>query len=85
MSCIASYSVTNATGVNSNITLAGWDPTEENEDEKDKHPSYSGSGIDDDEDFVTSTSKNNNQLHENNLHKTYQLICSPLVIMLNYR
>ncbi|XP_049635596.1 CD44 antigen [Suncus etruscus] len=42
-------------GVNSNITLAGWDPTEENEDEKDKHPSYSGSGIDDDEDFVTST------------------------------
>lgn len=45
------------TGANSNITLAGWNPTEENEDERDKHPSYSGSGIDDDEDFVSSTSK----------------------------
>lgn len=47
------------TGENLNITLAGWDPTEENEDERDKHPSYSGSGIDDDEDFVSSTSKIN--------------------------
>ncbi|XP_029771640.1 CD44 antigen isoform X11 [Suricata suricatta] len=33
----------------------GWEPTEENEDERDKHPSYSGSGIDDDEDFISST------------------------------
>ncbi|XP_070084536.1 CD44 antigen isoform X5 [Equus przewalskii] len=36
-------------------TTTGWEPTEENEDERDKHPSYSGSGIDDDEDFVSST------------------------------
>ncbi|XP_004607955.2 CD44 antigen isoform X1 [Sorex araneus] len=46
---------TKMAGANSNITLAGWNPTEENEDERDKHPSYSGSGIDDDEDFVSST------------------------------
>ncbi|XP_021541040.1 CD44 antigen isoform X3 [Neomonachus schauinslandi] len=37
------------------IMAAGWEPTEENEDERDKHPSYSGSGIDDDEDFISST------------------------------
>lgn len=47
------------TGTDSNIISAGWEPTEENEDERDKHPSYSGSGIDDDEDFISSTSKNN--------------------------
>ncbi|XP_054441889.1 CD44 antigen isoform X2 [Pteronotus mesoamericanus] len=33
----------------------GWEPIEENEDERDKHPSHSGSGIDDDEDFISST------------------------------
>eukprot|EP00070_Physeter_catodon_P013091 XP_007129597.2 CD44 antigen isoform X5 [Physeter catodon] len=33
----------------------GWEPTEENEDESDRHPSYSGSGTDDDEDFISST------------------------------
>ncbi|XP_057173537.1 CD44 antigen isoform X2 [Ursus arctos] len=33
----------------------GWEPTEENEDERERHPSYSGSGIDDDEDFISST------------------------------
>ncbi|XP_047680061.1 CD44 antigen isoform X6 [Prionailurus viverrinus] len=43
------------TGTDSNIISAGWEPTEENEDERDKHPSYSGSGIDDDEDFISST------------------------------
>ncbi|XP_060032580.1 CD44 antigen isoform X7 [Erinaceus europaeus] len=43
------------TSTDSNIISAGWQPTEENEDERDKHPSYSGSGIDDDEDFVSST------------------------------
>ncbi|XP_059959123.1 CD44 antigen isoform X10 [Mesoplodon densirostris] len=37
------------------IMAAGWEPTEENEDESDRHPSYSGSGIDDDEDFISST------------------------------
>ncbi|XP_060255501.1 CD44 antigen isoform X22 [Ovis aries] len=36
----------------------GWEPTEENEDERDRHPSYSGSGIDDDEDFISSTNRN---------------------------
>ncbi|XP_042089281.1 CD44 antigen isoform X11 [Ovis aries] len=35
----------------------GWEPTEENEDERDRHPSYSGSGIDDDEDFISSTTQ----------------------------
>ncbi|XP_064348521.1 CD44 antigen isoform X5 [Camelus dromedarius] len=43
------------TGTDSNIISAGWEPTEENEDERDKQPSYSGSGIDDDEDFLSST------------------------------
>ncbi|XP_019803472.1 CD44 antigen isoform X9 [Tursiops truncatus] len=33
----------------------GWEATEENEDESDRHPSYSGSDIDDDEDFISST------------------------------
>uniref|UniRef100_A0A8C3YVK2 CD44 antigen n=1 Tax=Catagonus wagneri TaxID=51154 RepID=A0A8C3YVK2_9CETA len=46
---------TPATSTDSNIISAGWEPTEENEDERDKHPSYSGSGIDDDEDFISST------------------------------
>lgn len=50
---------TYTTSTDSNIISAGWEPTEENEDERDKHPSYSGSGIDDDEDFISSTSKNN--------------------------
>ncbi|XP_059959122.1 CD44 antigen isoform X9 [Mesoplodon densirostris] len=44
-----------ATSTDSNIISAGWEPTEENEDESDRHPSYSGSGIDDDEDFISST------------------------------
>ncbi|XP_045433771.1 CD44 antigen isoform X10 [Pipistrellus kuhlii] len=39
----------------SNIISAGWAPTEENEDERDKHPIHSGTGIDDDEDFISST------------------------------
>ncbi|XP_045664460.1 LOW QUALITY PROTEIN: CD44 antigen [Ursus americanus] len=43
------------TSMDSNIISAGWEPTEENEDERRKHPSYSGSGIDDDEDFISST------------------------------
>ncbi|XP_040114940.1 CD44 antigen isoform X5 [Oryx dammah] len=43
------------TGTDSSIISAGWEPTEENEDERDRHPSYSGSGIDDDEDFISST------------------------------
>ncbi|XP_007129596.2 CD44 antigen isoform X7 [Physeter macrocephalus] len=46
---------TPATSTDSNIISAGWEPTEENEDESDRHPSYSGSGTDDDEDFISST------------------------------
>ncbi|XP_058995645.1 CD44 antigen isoform X7 [Mustela lutreola] len=49
------HTTTIMTGTDSNIISAGWEPTEENEDERDKHPSYSGSGIDDDEDFISST------------------------------
>ncbi|XP_061057563.1 CD44 antigen isoform X3 [Eubalaena glacialis] len=47
--------ITSTTSMDSNIISAGWEPTEENEDESDRHPSYSGSGIDDDEDFISST------------------------------
>ncbi|KAF3821995.1 hypothetical protein GH733_007369 [Mirounga leonina] len=49
------HATTIMAGTDSNIISAGWEPTEENEDERDKHPSYSGSGIDDDEDFISST------------------------------
>ncbi|XP_053415987.1 CD44 antigen isoform X4 [Nycticebus coucang] len=44
-----------ATSTDSNTISAGWEPNEENEDERDKHVSFSGSGIDDDEDFISST------------------------------
>uniref|UniRef100_A0A8B9Y8L6 CD44 antigen n=1 Tax=Bos mutus grunniens TaxID=30521 RepID=A0A8B9Y8L6_BOSMU len=46
---------TSDTSTDSSIISAGWEPTEENEDERDRHPSYSGSGIGDDEDFISST------------------------------
>uniref|UniRef100_A0A8C9CIT1 CD44 antigen n=1 Tax=Phocoena sinus TaxID=42100 RepID=A0A8C9CIT1_PHOSS len=46
---------TPATSTDSNIISAGWEATEENEDESDRHPSYSGSDTDDDEDFISST------------------------------
>uniref|UniRef100_A0A7N5P372 CD44 antigen n=1 Tax=Ailuropoda melanoleuca TaxID=9646 RepID=A0A7N5P372_AILME len=49
------HTATATTGTDSNIISAGWEPTEENEDERERHPSYSGSGIDDDEDFISST------------------------------
>ncbi|XP_032495274.1 CD44 antigen isoform X7 [Phocoena sinus] len=45
------------TGTDSNIISAGWEATEENEDESDRHPSYSGSDTDDDEDFISSTTR----------------------------
>ncbi|XP_030187914.1 CD44 antigen isoform X8 [Lynx canadensis] len=51
------HTTTIMAGTDSNIISAGWEPTEENEDERDKHPSYSGSGIDDDEDFISSTNR----------------------------
>uniref|UniRef100_P15379-8 Isoform 3 of CD44 antigen n=1 Tax=Mus musculus TaxID=10090 RepID=P15379-8 len=44
-----------ATGTESNTNPTGWEPNEENEDETDTYPSFSGSGIDDDEDFISST------------------------------
>ncbi|XP_070239666.1 CD44 antigen isoform X9 [Bos mutus] len=49
---------TSDTSTDSSIISAGWEPTEENEDERDRHPSYSGSGIGDDEDFISSTNRN---------------------------
>ncbi|XP_053415985.1 CD44 antigen isoform X2 [Nycticebus coucang] len=49
------HTTTQMAGTDSNTISAGWEPNEENEDERDKHVSFSGSGIDDDEDFISST------------------------------
>ncbi|XP_063583973.1 CD44 antigen isoform X18 [Pongo abelii] len=49
---------TPATSTSSNTISAGWEPNEENEDERDRQLSFSGSGIDDDEDFISSTNRN---------------------------
>ncbi|XP_057637256.1 CD44 antigen isoform X1 [Chionomys nivalis] len=46
---------TPSTSTESNTNPTGWEPQEENEDDTDKFPSFSGSGIDDDEDFISST------------------------------
>ncbi|XP_047374744.1 CD44 antigen isoform X12 [Sciurus carolinensis] len=46
---------TKMAGTDSNAISTGWEPNEESEDERDKHVSFSGSGIDDDEDFISST------------------------------
>ncbi|XP_045146790.1 CD44 antigen isoform X2 [Echinops telfairi] len=43
------------TGTDSDTRSAGPEPHEENEDERDNPPSFSGSGIDDDEDFISNT------------------------------
>ncbi|XP_058161560.1 CD44 antigen isoform X6 [Dasypus novemcinctus] len=43
------------TGMDSSTISTGWEPNEENEDGKENSPSYSGSGIDDDEDFIAGT------------------------------
>ncbi|XP_022439349.1 CD44 antigen isoform X7 [Delphinapterus leucas] len=51
------HTTTIMAGTDSNIISAGWEATEENEDESDRHPSYSGSDIDDDEDFISSTTR----------------------------
>ncbi|XP_067605511.1 CD44 antigen isoform X14 [Pseudorca crassidens] len=51
------HTTTVMAGTDSNIISAGWEATEENEDESDRHPSYSGSDIDDDEDFISSTTR----------------------------
>ncbi|XP_034349897.1 CD44 antigen isoform X2 [Arvicanthis niloticus] len=49
------HTTTKMPGTESNTKPTGWEPNEENEDETDKYPSFSGSGIDDDEDFISST------------------------------
>ncbi|XP_056657926.1 CD44 antigen isoform X2 [Monodelphis domestica] len=46
------YTTTRTVGMDSTTTSERLQPTEEREDETEKFPSYSGSGIDDDEDFV---------------------------------
>ncbi|XP_036182128.1 CD44 antigen isoform X40 [Myotis myotis] len=55
------HTTTVMAGTDSNTISAGWKPTEENEDERDKHPIHSGSGIDDDEDFISSTKQSHTQ------------------------
>nr|P15379.3 RecName: Full=CD44 antigen; AltName: Full=Extracellular matrix receptor III; Short=ECMR-III; AltName: Full=GP90 lymphocyte homing/adhesion receptor; AltName: Full=HUTCH-I; AltName: Full=Hermes antigen; AltName: Full=Hyaluronate receptor; AltName: Full=Lymphocyte antigen 24; Short=Ly-24; AltName: Full=Phagocytic glycoprotein 1; Short=PGP-1; AltName: Full=Phagocytic glycoprotein I; Short=PGP-I; AltName: CD_antigen=CD44; Flags: Precursor [Mus musculus] len=49
------HTTTKMPGTESNTNPTGWEPNEENEDETDTYPSFSGSGIDDDEDFISST------------------------------
>ncbi|NP_037056.3 CD44 antigen precursor [Rattus norvegicus] len=49
------HTTTKMPGTESNTNPTGWKPNEENEDETDKYPNFSGSGIDDDEDFISST------------------------------
>ncbi|XP_054379706.1 CD44 antigen isoform X27 [Pongo abelii] len=49
------HTTTQMAGTSSNTISAGWEPNEENEDERDRQLSFSGSGIDDDEDFISST------------------------------
>ncbi|XP_013369604.1 PREDICTED: CD44 antigen isoform X12 [Chinchilla lanigera] len=46
---------TKMAGTDSNTMSTGWEPSEDNEEDRDKHLSFSGSGIDDDEDFISST------------------------------
>ncbi|KAM9660015.1 CD44 antigen isoform 8-T8 [Trichechus inunguis] len=62
------HTTTKMAGTDSNTMSAGWDPNEENEDETDKPPSYSGSGIDDDEDFISRT--NMDSSHSTTLQPT---------------
>ncbi|XP_067605518.1 CD44 antigen isoform X20 [Pseudorca crassidens] len=59
------HTTTVMAGTDSNIISAGWEATEENEDESDRHPSYSGSDIDDDEDFISSTTASARDSHQN--------------------
>ncbi|XP_043829176.1 CD44 antigen [Dromiciops gliroides] len=44
------------TGMDSTTTSADLEPSEESEEETERSPSFSGSGIDDDEDFISTTS-----------------------------
>ncbi|XP_040836030.1 CD44 antigen isoform X1 [Ochotona curzoniae] len=49
------HTTTQMAGTDSNTNSAVWELEEENEDEGIKHFSFSGSGIDDEEDFISST------------------------------
>ncbi|XP_050003072.1 CD44 antigen isoform X1 [Alexandromys fortis] len=49
------HTTTKMPGTESNTNPTGWEPKEETEDDTDKYPSFSGAGIDDDEDFISST------------------------------
>ncbi|KAM6159904.1 CD44 antigen isoform 1-T1 [Erethizon dorsatum] len=49
------HTTTKMAGTDSNTMSTGWEPSEETEEDRDKHLSFSGSGIDDDEDFISST------------------------------
>ncbi|XP_074129303.1 CD44 antigen isoform X26 [Sminthopsis crassicaudata] len=49
------HTTTRTAGIDSTSTPADLEPNEENEEETGKFPSYSGSGIDDDEDFISTT------------------------------
>nr|XP_055211503.1 CD44 antigen isoform X9 [Gorilla gorilla gorilla] len=62
------HTTTQMAGTSSNTISAGWEPNEENEDERDRHLSFSGSGIDDDEDFISST--NMDSSHSTTLQPT---------------
>nr|XP_009006169.1 CD44 antigen isoform X10 [Callithrix jacchus] len=62
------HTTTQMAGTSSNTISAGWEPNEENEDERDRHLSFSGSGIDDDEDFISST--NMDSSHSTKLQPT---------------
>ncbi|XP_074129307.1 CD44 antigen isoform X30 [Sminthopsis crassicaudata] len=48
------HTTTRTAGIDSTSTPADLEPNEENEEETGKFPSYSGSGIDDDEDFIST-------------------------------
>ncbi|KAM8968048.1 CD44 antigen isoform X10 [Sarcophilus harrisii] len=52
------HTTTRTAGIDSTSTPADLEPNEENEEETGKFPSYSGSGIDDDEDFISTTEQN---------------------------
>ncbi|XP_023566312.1 CD44 antigen isoform X6 [Octodon degus] len=66
----ANTEVYGSTSTDSNTVSTGWEPSEENEEDRDKHLSFSGSGIDDDEDFISSTISTTPQVSEHT--KQYQ-------------
>ncbi|XP_045146799.1 CD44 antigen isoform X12 [Echinops telfairi] len=59
------------TGTDSDTRSAGPEPHEENEDERDNPPSFSGSGIDDDEDFISNTISTTSRLSHYTRHEDW--------------